>query len=210
MAYPISVTIAPQIDNRDRLTAAFRIILALPHILLVGGVGTPALSVSFDVISLGSNAGILGAVASLLAIVSWFTILLTERHVDGFREFTKFVLQWRARSMAYMMLLVDRYPPFGGGEYPATMEFVDPKGPRDRLTVGLRLILAVPHFVVLFFLMCGWWIASVVAWLSILFTRRYPDVLIPFAVGTFRWTMRVDGYLLLLVDEYPPFTFNDR
>jgi DNA-binding beta-propeller fold protein YncE len=40
-------------------------------------------------------------------------------------------------------------PPFGGAPYPASIEIVDLVGPRDRLTVGLRLLLAIPHFVVL-------------------------------------------------------------
>ena len=207
MAYPISVSIVPQIANRDRLTTAFRIVLALPHIILVGGVGNAALSIgSLEAISLGTSTGILGAAASILAIVSWFTIVLNGRHVDGIREFTKFVLAWRARSMAYLMLLIDPYPPFGGGDYPVTVRFEDPKGPRDRLTVGLRLLLAIPHFIALFFLMCAWWIASIIAWFAILFTGRYPEGVVPLAVATLRWAMRVDGYLMLLVDEYPPFS----
>jgi hypothetical protein len=212
MAYPISVSIVPQIADRNRLTTAFRIVLALPHIILVGGVGTAALSIgSLESLSLGSSNGILGAIASLLAIVSWFTIVFSGRHVEGIRQFTRFVLQWRARAMAYLMLLVDEYPPLGGGgDYPVALQIVDPAGERDRLEVGLRLILLIPHFIVLVFVLCAWWVATIVAWFAILFTGRYPAWLAGFAAGALRWVMRVDGYLMLMVDEYPPFTMNDE
>ena len=208
VGYPVSVAAAPQIADRDRLTTAFRILLALPHIILVGGAGSTALSIgSGSEISAGGNAGILGAIASVLAIVSWFTIVFSGRHVEGIREFTRFVLRWRARSIAYSMLLVDTYPPFGDGEYPVTVRIMEPAGPRDRLSVGLRLLLVVPHIIVLFFLVCGWWVASVFAWAAILITKRYPQGLAAYSVGTLRWMVRVDAYLMLLVDDYPPFGF---
>ena len=44
-----------------------------------------------------------------------------------------------------------------------------------------------------------------IAWVALLFTRRYPASLHPFSVGVMRWLLRVESYLLLLVDEYPPF-----
>ena len=208
MPYPVSVSVVPQIANRDRLTTAFRLILTLPHLILVGGVVTTLWSLgSNDAISLGGNTGILGAIAWLLAIVSWFTILLSGQHVEGIREFTRFVVRWRARSIAYSMLLVDTYPPFGDGPYPVTVDIVDPRPEaRDRLTVGLRLLLIIPHAVVLFFVLCGWLITTVIAWFAILITGQYPESLYAFGVGAMRWIVRVESYLLLLVDDYPPFS----
>ena len=47
---------------------------------------------------------------------------------------------------------------------------------------------------------------SIVAWFAILFTGRYPAGLYEFAVGVLRWDMRVEAYLLLMRDEYPPFS----
>jgi hypothetical protein len=207
MPYPVDVTLVPQTANRNRLTAAFRLVLALPHLILVGGVGTSVWSVqSNHVVSLGGNTGVLGAIAWLLAIVSWFTIVLSGQHVAGIREFTLFVMRWRVRSIAYSMLLVDNYPPFGDGPYPASLAIVDPPGPRNRLTVGLRLLLVIPHAVVLFFVTLAWWITSIVAWLAILLTGSYPAGLYAFGAGALRWYVRVEAYLLLLVDEYPPFS----
>jgi hypothetical protein len=77
---------------------------------------------------------------------------------------------------------------------------------RDRASIAVRLFLAVPHLLVLFFLVLAWTLCTVVAWFAILFTGRYPAPLYPFALGVMRWLLRVEAYLLLLVDQYPPFT----
>lgn len=205
MAYPVSVSVVPQISSRNRLTTAFRLILALPHFILVGGAVQWSIG-SRNALLLGGNTGVLGAIVWVLAIVSWFTIVFSGRHVDGIREFTRFFVRWRARAIAYMLLLVDEYPPFGDGAYPVSVQIAEPTAERNRRTVGLRLLLLIPHFFVLFFVVCGWWLTTIIAWFAILMTRRYPEGLYAFGVGTLRWAIRVEAYLLLLVDEYPPFS----
>ena len=208
MAYPVTVTVQPALTNRNRLTTFFRFFLAIPHIILVGGaaLGGTIGSSGRNVWSVGSEGGLLGAVAYFLAIVSWFTIVLTGTHIVGIRQFTTFFLRWRVRAIAYLMLLEDAYPPFGDDQYPAAADVVDPAGPRDRVTVGFRLILAIPHFIVLFFLMIAWCITTIVAWFAILFIGAYPAGLYDFGVGSMRWLIRVQAYLLLLIDDYPPFS----
>jgi hypothetical protein len=205
VAYPVTISVEPALKGRNRLTTAFRLILAIPHVILVGGVGFSAARGS-DTISYGSEAGLLGAVAWFLAIVSWFTIVLTGQHIVGIRQFTMFYLRWRIRAVAYLMLLEDPYPPFGDAPYPASITVTDPAGPRDRLTVGLRILLAIPHFLILILLIFAWWISAIIAWVMILFTSEYPASLYDFGVGVLRWFMRVEAYMLLLVDEYPPFS----
>jgi hypothetical protein len=209
MAYPVNVTVQPHVTNRDRVTTFFRILLALPHIILVGGaaIGTSLGTGTNSTISLGGETGLIGAVAYFLAIVSWFTILLSGEHILGIRQFTNFYFRWRVRAIAYLMLLEDAYPPFGDGPYPASFEVVEPAGPRDRVTVAFRILLAVPHFIVLFFVMIGWCLTTIVAWFLILFTGVYPQGLYDFGVGSLRWLIRLEAYLLLLVDDYPPFSF---
>src|SRR5690348_12550896 len=128
------------------------------------------------------------------------------RSIAGIREFTSFYLRWRVRALAYFLLLEDAYPPFGDAPYPASIQLVDPAAPRDRLTVAFRLILAIPHFIVLFFVLLAWCVTTIAAWFAILFTGNYPRALYDFGVGALRWRMRVESYLLLMVDEYPPFS----
>ena len=205
MAYPVSITVEPALANRNRLTTAFRLILAIPHIILVGGLGIGLASRSSSTSTFGQG-GILGAVAVILAIVSWFTIVFGGTHIAGIRQFTSFYMRWRVRALAYLMLLEDAYPPFGDATYPASLEIVDPAGPRHRVTVFFRIILAIPHFIVLAFVLFGWCVTTIVAWFLILFTGTYPEGLYPFGVGALRWALRVEAYMLLLVDEYPPFS----
>ena len=206
MPYPVSVDVTPSLTNRNRLTTAFRLILAIPHLILVGGVGI-SIAGSGRRESLGGESGLLGAVAFFLAVVSWFTIVFTGKHIVGIRQFTAFYMRWRVRALAYLMLLEDPYPPFGDAPYPASLTIVDPIGPRDRVTVGFRLFLGIPHFIVLVCLVFAWWITSFVAWLAILFTGAYPQGLYDFGVGAMQWLIRVEAYMLLLVDDYPPFSF---
>jgi uncharacterized protein DUF4389 len=206
--YPVVVSIEPRYRNRDRLTVAFRLLLAIPHMILVGTIGLSfaARNGARDSISLGGETGLLGGVAWLLAIVCWFTIVIAGVHINIVRRYTRFYLRWRVRAIAYMMLLADRYPPFGDGEYPATLTIVEPAA-RARLSVGFRILLAIPHFIVLFFLVFAWWVTAAVSWVLILITTDYPQPLYDFGAGVFRWLIRVEAYVLLMVDEYPPFAF---
>lgn len=209
MAYPVTVNVQPQVENRNRLTTAFRIILYIPHAILVGGVAIGFVFGGNDQrTNAGGETGLLGAVAAVLAIVSWFTILFANSHFAGIRQFTMYYLRWRTRALAYLMLLTDAYPPFGDAPYPATVEVTDPAGPRDRLSVALRFLYAIPHFIVLAFVMLGWCVVTVAAWFVILFTGAYPQGLVHFSTGALRWRLRVEAYLLLMVDTYPPFSLD--
>jgi len=207
--YAVSVAVQPQLANRNRLTSAFRLILAIPHLIVVGnvGVGFAFRTSGRDVTVLGGETGLLGGVVWILAIVSWVTIVIGGEHINAVRRLTRFYLRWRVRALAYTMLLQDAYPPFGDGPYPATLTIADPPAIRDRVSVGLRIVLAIPHFIVLALLMLGWWVTAAVSWLLILVSGEYPEPFYTFGVGALQWLVRVEAYMMLMTDEYPPFSF---
>jgi hypothetical protein len=209
MPYPVQVTVEPALTNRNRLTTAFRFFLAIPHLILVGGAGIGfglAVTSGDRATTVGAQGGLLGAVAYFLAIVCWFVIVFGGTPPPGIRQFLTFYLRWRVRAVSYLMLLEDAYPPFGDAPYPAAIHIDEPGPARDRLSVALRLILAIPHFIVLFFVLIAWCLTTIVAWFVILFTGAYPRDLYDFGVGALRWVLRVEAYLLLLIDDYPPFS----
>jgi uncharacterized protein DUF4389 len=195
--YPVSVDVQAQAGDRNRLTTLLRPILAIPHSILVGPIYW-----SFRT----GGAGLIGGAAYVLAIVSWFFLLITGEHPRGIRDFSRYYLRWRTRALAYMALFVDPYPPFGDDQYPATITVVDPTVPRDRASIAVRLILAIPHLIIVCVLAFVWLVLTIVAWFVILFTRSYPASILLFCLGVMRWVLRVEAYMLLLVDEYPPFT----
>ena len=209
MAYPVTVDVEPLTRGRNRLTTAFRVILAIPHAILVGGVGVGFATQQQDgQASFVGESGLFGAVAVALAVISWFTLVFAGTHLPGIRRLTALYLRWRARALAYLMLLQDAYPPFGDGRYPVRLEVEAPAEPRRRAGVFFRPLLVVPHYIVLFFVFLAWSVATVVSWFAILFTGAHPEALYRFGVGALRWRLRVEAYTLLLVDEYPPFSLH--
>ncbi len=82
--------------------------------------------------------------------------------------------------------------------------------PQARLTVGFRIILAIPHVIVLWFLFVAMVVVAVIGWFAALFMGRLPEWAHTFISGGLRWYTRVGAYLLLLTDRYPPFSLDDE
>jgi hypothetical protein len=80
---------------------------------------------------------------------------------------------------------------------------------QNRLTVLVRIVLAIPHLIVLYALGIAAEVVALISWFAALFIGRLPSGLADFLSGYLRWTSRVYAYLLLLTDEYPPFELGD-
>jgi len=112
------------------------------------------------------------------------------------------------RVTAYMALLCDPYPPFGGApdmSYPIRMEFDGPLPQYSRLKTGFRFILAIPVVVLRYAIGILLEIGAVAAWFVILITGRLPRGLFDVMVLANSYTARSDAYLFLLTETYPPF-----
>lgn len=213
--YPVALDVTPQLTDRNRLTVLFRLILAIPHLILVGGPLWISTSLAIglapfrddDRLNFSGGSGLIGIAVGIVAIISWLAIVFVRTHPRSLWDFTWFYLRWRVNAVAYTSLLRDEYPPFGANaDYPVQFDVSYPEGGREWLSVFLRIIYAIPHFIVLFLLGLAWGVVSVIAWLAILVTGSYPQGLYEFSVSVFRWSTRVEAYVLLMRDEYPPFS----
>lgn len=208
---PTRVAVEPAIFHRNRLTTLFRAVLALPHLVLVGGPAAGASLLAWydggaNGIMWGGGGGLFGAAAGLMTVIAWCAILVTGRYPAALWNLVALYVRWRARATAYLVLLRDEYPPFGDGDYPVAVDLVPPDTPRERISVAFRLILAIPHLIGLSVLSLAWAIATLGVWCTILLTGRAPEGLCRFSAGALRYSVRVEAYVLLLHDEFPPFS----
>ena len=99
-------------------------------------------------------------------------------------------------------------PPAGPEAYPVRLSATR-QDEYHRLLPLVKWLLAIPHVIVLIFVAIGAAIAIFISFFAVLITGRYPRGLWDFVTGTHRWGSRVGAYVLLLTDQYPPFSMAD-
>jgi Domain of unknown function (DUF4389) len=186
VSYPVTFQ-ADYTDRRNRLTAFFRLILAIPVAIVLY---------------------VYAIVAGVAVLFAWFAIVFTGRYPRGLYDFVAGFLRFVTRVTAYSALLCDPYPPFNGApadSYPVRMGFAGPLEHYSRLKTFFRLILAIPLLVLRYVMGLLLEIGAIGAWVVILFTGRMPRGLFDVMVLANSYTARSDAYLLLLSETYPPF-----
>lgn len=93
-------------------------------------------------------------------------------------------------------------------DYPATFE-ITYASELNRWLPLIKWLLAVPHYIALFFIAIGAFFVAVYAFFAVLFTGRWPRGAFDYLVGTVRWYYRVLVYVHLMTDAYPPFSLAD-
>jgi hypothetical protein len=90
-------------------------------------------------------------------------------------------------------------------DYPITLKVEFPQK-LSRLTTFFRILMVIPHAIVIYFLGLVAGIVLFLSWFAILFTAKYPRVFFDYMTWYWRWATRVNGYMYLLTDKYPPFS----
>jgi hypothetical protein len=99
-------------------------------------------------------------------------------------------------------------PPAAGDAYPIRVD-ADRADHYNRFLPLIKWLLALPHYIVLFFLGIGALFVILISFFAVLITGRFPEGMWNYLIGVHRWGLRVYGYVLLLTDEYPPFSLED-
>jgi hypothetical protein len=190
--YPVSLAFDPP-EGVARWRPLVAWLLAIPHFIVLY---------------------VLGLVAGVCALISWFVILFTGRMPDGLANLIAMTLRYQARATTYALFLREEYPPFAfdavaadpGDDPRVRLDVIPALTDRNRVTVFFRYFMLIPQVIVLWFVGVGAAVAILIAWFAVLFTGKWPDGLRDFVLGYLRWSYRVSGYAMLLTDEYPPFS----
>jgi Domain of unknown function (DUF4389) len=196
--YPVNLSVDYQDAARNRLTVGFRIFTTLPILVVLALVGSGALNFGY-----GWSFGAGG----VLFLPTLLMLLFRRKYPGWWFDFNLNVVRFGNRVFAYLLILRDEYPSTDE-EQAVRITLPDPQGGAG-LNQWLPLVkwfLAIPHYVVLFFLYIAGIVLSLIGWFMVLFTGRYPRSFHDFVVGILRWSVRVEAYAFVLVtDRYPPF-----
>jgi len=197
-------------ERLDRLTSFFRLIWIIPIAIVLnvlsayGSETVRTVTENAVTTTTTSSGGIVGALFAATLLMILFRQRYPRWWFDFAREFTRF----SARVGAYLVLVTDRYPSTVEEQsVHLEIDYPDVEQDLNRWLPLVKWLLAIPHYIVLFFLGIGGIVVWVIAWFAILFTARYPRPLFDYMVGVARWGLRVQAYAFLLVtDQYPPFS----
>ncbi len=203
-AYPVTFSVDYPERQLNRLTTFFRIFATIPIVIVAGLLPGAEFSGSADWGSSSAGAG--AGVGAIIVLPLVLMLLFRKKYPRWWYDWNLELLRFGNRIGVYVLLMDDEYP--STDERQAVhLDFPYPDA--ERLQRGMPLVkwlLAIPHYVVLFFLYIGVFFTVIVAWFAILFTGRYPKWAFDFVEGTLRWHNRVVGYAFALVtDDYPPF-----
>jgi hypothetical protein len=202
--YPLTFSVDYPDRTLDRLSTALRIVWIIPIVILAATLEGGSFGGNVG----GAGARYAGGGIGVLFLPVLLMLLFREKYPRWWYDWNLQLTRFSNRIGVYFALMDDRYPSTDE-EQAVRLNFPYPDTERD-LSRGLPLVkwlLAIPHYIVLFFLSIGGLLATIAAWFAILLTGRYPRLLFDYNEGVIRWHNRVAAYAFLLItDRYPPFS----
>ncbi len=199
--YPVHFSVDYPDRALNRVTTAFRIIVIIPIAIVLGAVSGGGWH--------SSTGGWAGAGAGgLLVLAPLLMILFRQKYPRWWFDWNLELQRFANRVGIYLALMDDRYPSTDDRQS-VHLDYTYPDAQHDlnRWLPLVKWFLAIPHFIVLFFLDIAVIVVVIIAWFAILFTGRYPRGIFDFVEGVIRWHNRVIAYAFVLItDQYPPFS----
>jgi Domain of unknown function (DUF4389) len=200
--YPVTFSVDDPERDLNRLTTFFRIFTVIPIFIIVLLLGNSSIQ------STGSTWS--ASTGAVIVLPTVLMILFRKKYPRWWFDWNLELSRFLNRVYVYLTLMDDTYPSTDE-QQSVHLDYVYPDVEND-LGRGMPLVkwlLAIPHYIVLFFLIIGAFFAVIGAWFAILFTGRYPRGIFNYVEGVYRWENRVTGYAFTLVtDRYPPFSLN--
>jgi Domain of unknown function (DUF4389) len=192
--HPVRLVVTDDL-HRSRLTVFFRLLLAIPHFLWIGLIGT---------------------IVAVLVFVNWFILLAVAQTPKGLHDFVAGYVRYTTQLEAYVLLAANPYPsfwPIGDDDYPVTLE-IDPPERQNRWKTLFRLPLAIPALLIAATLLAGGsrasgysaglalTVAFLLWWVGVFLGRapRGMRDLVAYCVG---YSAQLAAYLFLVTDRYP-------
>lgn len=182
--YPIRFDADYEVE-RNRLTTFFRPLVAIPWILW---------------------AYLYGLAAGVVVIIAWLAVLFTKRYPSGMYDFVANYLRFQTRVVAFIFLLTDEFPPFGGGvrdDYPVRVGVAPPQPEYRRSRTFFKYLLVLPQQILLYGVLLMAYGASVITWFRVLVTGRQSITMHDALQLGFAYFTRVNGFLYLLTEAHP-------
>jgi hypothetical protein len=205
--YPVQFSVDFPARPLNRLTSAFRVFTVVPIAIVLGTVAGATYS---STTARGATTTTAVSAGGILFLGPLLMILFRQKYPRWWFDWNLQLMRFQARVGAYFALMSDVYPSTDDEQY-VHLDFPYPNANQDlnRWLPLVKWLLAVPHYIVLFFLGIVALVAVIIAWFAILFTGRFPQGLFHFVEGVFRWYNRVLAYAIVLVtDRYPPFSLS--
>ncbi len=203
--HPVSFAVDYPDRDLNRVSTGFRIFAAIPIFILAASIGGGHFGGHYDAGTDSSTLAVGGT--GLLFLPPLLMILFREKYPRWWFDWNLELLRFTNRVGVYVALMNDHYPSTDE-QQSVHLDFPYPDAKQDlhRALPLVKWFLAIPHYIVLFFLYIGAFFAVIAAWFAILFTGRYPRGIFDYVQGVIRWHNRVVGYAwILITDRYPPF-----
>jgi hypothetical protein len=180
-AHPVQLALDDD-GRRSRLTVAFRLLLALPHLVWL---------------ALWSVAAILAAFAN------WLVALFRGRSAGPLHRFLAAYIRYTVHVSAFLFLVANPFPGFTGAPgYPVDVAIAPPER-QSRWITFFRTWLSLPAFIVSSALAGALFAAGFLGWFAALATGRMPTGLRNLGAMSIRYQAQTHAYWLVLHDRYP-------
>jgi hypothetical protein len=207
--YPVQFSVDYPNRSLNRLSSFFRIFVVIPILIVLGAVsGAGGDSVTLtDTADSSGRAINFAAGGGLLFFAPLLMILFRQKYPRWWFDWNLNLLRFSNRVGIYLALMDDQYPSTDDEQsVHLDISYPDAVNDLNRWLPLVKWLLAIPHFIVLFFLYIAAFVVVVITWFAILFTGGYPRGLFDFVAGVIRWSNRVTAYAIILTtDRYPPF-----